>query len=39
LAKYTKLPGWNHFEALLHVLRYLRDNALLGIRFYSDSCS
>jgi hypothetical protein len=36
LAKYTRLPGRNHFEALLHVLQYLRVNALLGIRFYSD---
>jgi len=36
LAKYTRMPGRNHFEALLHVLRYLRDNALLGIRFYSE---
>jgi len=36
LAKYTRLPGRNHFEALLHVLWHLRDNALLGIRFYSD---
>jgi len=36
LAKFTRQPGRNHFEALLHLLRYLRDNALLGIRFYSD---
>jgi hypothetical protein len=36
LAKYTRQPGQNHFEALLHVLRYLRDNSLMGIRFYSD---
>jgi len=36
LAKYTKQPERNHFNALLHVLRYLRDNVLLGIKFYSD---
>jgi hypothetical protein len=36
LAKYTRQPGRNHFEALLHVLRYLRDNSLMGIRFYSN---
>jgi hypothetical protein len=36
LAKYTRIPGKNHFEALLHVLRYLRDNTLLGIKFYSE---
>jgi len=38
LAKFTRKPGVKHFEALLHVLRYLRDNMLLGIKFYSD-CS
>jgi hypothetical protein len=31
LAKFTRQPGQNHFEGLLHVLRYLRDNARLGI--------
>jgi hypothetical protein len=36
LAKYTRQPGRNHFEALLHVLRYLRDNSLMGTHFYSD---
>jgi len=36
LAKFTRQPGRNHFEALLHLLRYLCDNALLGIKFYSD---
>jgi hypothetical protein len=36
LAKFTRQPGRNHFNALLHLLRYLRDNALLGIKFYSD---
>jgi hypothetical protein len=36
LAKFTRQPGRNHYEALLHLLRYLRDNAQLGIKFYSD---
>jgi len=36
LAKFTRLPGRVHFDVLLHLLRYLRDNAMLGIRFYSD---
>jgi hypothetical protein len=36
LAKFTRLPGGVHFDVLLHLLRYLRDNALLGIHFYSD---
>jgi hypothetical protein len=25
-----------HFEALFHLLRYLRDNSLYGVRFYSN---
>jgi hypothetical protein len=36
LAKFTRLPGRVHFDVLLHLLRYLRNNTLLGIRFYSD---
>jgi hypothetical protein len=36
LAKYTRKPGKVHFEALIHHLRYLRDNGLLGVRFYSE---
>jgi transposase InsO family protein len=36
LAKYSKKPGKIHFEAMLHILRYLRDNSLVGIKFYSD---
>jgi hypothetical protein len=35
LAKYTRKPGKVHFEALTHLLRYLRDNSLHGVRFYS----
>jgi hypothetical protein len=34
LAKITKRPGKKHFDALNHVLQYLRDNMFLGIRFY-----
>jgi hypothetical protein len=36
LAKYTRRPGRNHFEAILHLLRYLCDNTLYGVRFYSE---
>jgi hypothetical protein len=36
LAKITKCPGKTHFEALIHVLCYLRDNSTVGIRFYSN---
>ncbi len=35
-AKYTRRPGVAHMEALLHLLRYLRDNMYLGLTFYSD---
>jgi hypothetical protein len=35
LAKYTRKPGQKQFEALLHLLRYLRDNNNLGLRYYS----
>jgi hypothetical protein len=37
LAKFSRRPGKVHFEALLHVLRYLRDNCQHGIRFHSNS--
>jgi hypothetical protein len=36
LAKYSKKPGRRHFEAVFHLLRYLRDHPLLGIKFYSN---
>jgi hypothetical protein len=37
LAKYSKKPGKMHFEAILHVLCYLRDNSLVGIKFHSNT--
>ena len=36
LAKYSKCPGRNHFEALFHLFRYLRDHTSYRLRFYSD---
>ncbi len=36
LAKFSHRTGKSHFEALFHVLRYLRDNCYLGIKFYSN---
>jgi hypothetical protein len=36
LAKFTRKPGKLHFEAIIHLLRYLRDNSLYGVRFYSN---
>jgi len=36
LAKFTHKPGRVHFEAMLHLLRYLRDYPNAGIHFYND---
>jgi hypothetical protein len=36
LAKFIRKPGKDHFEALIHLLRYLCDNTLRGVRFYSN---
>ena len=36
LAKFSRSPGIKHFEAILHLLRYLRDNTYLGLRYYSN---
>jgi hypothetical protein len=36
LAKFTHKPGKMHFDALIHLLWYLRDHPQVGIRFYSD---
>jgi len=36
LAKFTRKPGRTHFVALIHLLRYLRDNLFYRIRFYSN---
>jgi hypothetical protein len=36
MVKYTRRLGRKHFEVLIHLLRYLRDNSYLGLRYYSD---
>jgi hypothetical protein len=36
MAKYTQKPGRKHFDAITHLLRYLRDNSHLGLRYYSE---
>jgi hypothetical protein len=36
MAKYTRNPGRKHFDMLVHLLRYLRDNSHLGLRYYSE---
>jgi hypothetical protein len=36
LARYMQKPGKVHFEALIHLICYLRDNNNFGVRFFSD---
>ena len=36
LAKFLENPGKVHFEGLVHLLRYIRDNKTLGLKYYSD---
>ena len=36
LAKFSANPGKVHFEGLVHLLRYIRDNKKLGLKYYAD---
>ena len=36
LANFSANPGKVHFEGLLHLLRYIRDNKTLGLKYYAD---
>jgi hypothetical protein len=36
LAKFMRLPGKKHFEAIAHLLHYLREKSQLGLKYYSD---
>ena len=36
LAKFSDNPGKVHFEGLVHLLRYIRDNKTLGLKYYAD---
>ena len=36
LEKFSANPGKVHFEGLLHLLRYIRDNNTLGLKCYAD---
>ena len=36
LAKFSANPGKVHFEGLVHLLRYIRDNQTLGLKYYLD---
>ena len=35
LAKNSSNPGKVHFEGLVHLLRYIRDNNTLGLKYYA----
>ena len=36
LAKFSANPGKVHFEGLVDLLRYIRDNKTLGLKYYAD---
>ena len=36
LAKFSENPVKVHSEGLVHVLRYIRDNRTLGLKYYAD---
>ena len=36
LANFSENPGKVHFEGLIHLLRYIRDNKTLGLKYYAD---
>ena len=36
LEKFSANPGKVHFEGLIHLLRYIRDNKTLGMKYYAD---
>ena len=36
LAKFSAKPGKIHFEGLIHLLRYIRENKTLGLKYYED---
>ena len=35
LAKFSANPGKVHFEVLIHLFRYIRDNKTLGLKYYA----
>ena len=36
LETFSSNPGKVHFEGLVHILRYIRDNKTLGLKYYAD---
>ena len=37
LARFSANPGIVHFEGLVHLPRYIRDNKTLGLKYYADT--
>ena len=36
LSKFSENPVKLHFDGLIHLLRYIRDNKTLGLKYYAD---
>ena len=36
LAKFSESPGKVYFKVLVHLLKYIRDNKTLGLKYYAD---
>ena len=36
VGKFSSNPGNVHFEGLVHLLRYIRDNKNLGLKYYTE---
>ena len=36
MAKFSASPGKVFFEGLIHLLRYIRENKILGLKYYAD---
>ena len=36
LAKFSANPGKVHFEGLIRLVRYIRENKTLGMKYYAD---
>ena len=36
LSRFLANPGKEHFEGLIHLLRYIRGNKTLGLTYYAD---
>ena len=36
LVKFSANPSKVHFEGLVYILRYIRENDILGLKYYAD---